>query len=464
MPSGYSWVDPVVVLGCIIFTFYALYKRPRWMLCALPTMLTIYFFIPVVSYQTPFQIIPLILGGWVMFFDKSGRVAVHSKLIVVLVIGLLASLAYAIWAGGAGTRPYMRTLYYLSILFTFIYAFSRIRTREDLRLAMWGLVIAGAVHAGYSVYQIFAHEAGLPFRAIVRGAGGDFSLVRAYGTIRVNGLASEPKRLSYVLFAAMIAAFYLRHDARTGLRKFLLGGIGALCLIMSIFSFSASYFFAVGLTMIFLSLLSPKMLRLFVMSLLPLSLLFLTNPTATRAVYTNIETIITDRFSEVEVGLDGETVYRQEFFANDYSLENPEVALLGVGLGRYNHVFRSEYGPEAGYGGDGTILPLNSQVYEVLFDLGFIGAFLFILCPAIFLLRIGRKNRFELTLFMMTSFLLLQSLFIINMGVLAFVLGIGASYMYHRKLAKASNAQPRQRQQKFQSLPSRYRQPARSQS
>ncbi|MDJ0922056.1 MAG: hypothetical protein QNI84_13085 [Henriciella sp.] len=435
MPVGHSWVDYVVVALCVAFTVYALIRRQELLLYALPTILSLYFIVPVVSQIAPVQIVPLILGAWLIVADKTGRVGIHGGLIGVLGICILATLAWGVYQGGAGSRPFMRALYYSSMAFTFLYAFAKVRTRADMRAAIWGLAIAGAIHSGYSLYQIFALETGLPFRAIVRGSSGGYSLAMGFGTLRVNGLASEPKRLAYVLFVAAVAAFYLVRQARSPDSRLFLLGTGFVSLLMALLTFSGSFFFAVALTILIVGSISPKLLRVGIIGLLPLSLLFIANPSLGNAAYSTIESTIMDRFDEVEVGLDGETVYRQEFYASDYAQRNPEVAAFGVGLGRYNYVFSREYGLGAGYGENARILPLNSQLLEVMFDLGAFGILLIFVCPAILLLQLGRKNALEMTLFLILSFLLLQALFVTNMVFTAFVIGITASYVHQRRLA-----------------------------
>ena len=112
------------------------------------------------------------------------------------------------------------------------------------------------------------------------------------------------------------------------------------------------------------------------------------------------------RMDELEVGIDGTYVYRQEFFAWAYAIENPLNFLGGVGLGQYNDLFLSRFGPGAGYTIGGALAPLNSVYFETSFDLGgFFTSALYILLGALVLLSTNRVKRF-LTLALL--FLIIQ--------------------------------------------------------
>jgi hypothetical protein len=112
----------------------------------------------------------------------------------------------------------------------------------------------------------------------------------------------------------------------------------------------------------------------------------------------------------------------------------PETFLFGVGIGRYNLVLNREYGSGAGYSLRGDIAPLNSQFYEILFDLGALGILIFYGGLAMLVVKIGKQSMLAFTFWSLLIFLTLQSLSIQNLQLTVFVAGGGVAYLRFWKL------------------------------
>ena len=139
-------------------------------------------------------------------------------------------------------------------------------------------------------------------------------------------------------------------------------------------------------------------------------------------IYEAIQVGFERRFDEVEVGLDGQKVYRQEFFAWDYLGSHPVRALFGVGVGGYPSVFHDIYGAGAGLSPKGIPLYLNSNFLEIIFDLGAIFAALFYVSIGILVLKLRKAGETFLCLSLM--FLILQSLTILTLQFVVIFAGV----------------------------------------
>jgi hypothetical protein len=85
-----------------------------------------------------------------------------------------------------------------------------------------------------------------------------------------------------------------------------------------------------------------------------------------------------------------------------------------------------------GYGVAGAVKPLNSQVLEIVFDLGAAGLLLLYGTLTTFVLALGSRNPLELTLRSLLIFLAVQSLTIQDLQVTALVMGGAAACLRMR--------------------------------
>jgi hypothetical protein len=459
VPFGFGTLDYVVCTLVAVATVYMLRHAPHRLLVWLPTFLTINFFIPLESHFTPSRFVPLILGGALILSGRLQPRAGHSFPLIVLALVLAGSTAYAMYIGDAGTRPIFRMLHYVGLIFLFVFLTRLLKTREHIQLALWGLFVAGAIHGGHALYQIIAYETGLPFRGIVYTETSQFHAALTDAGLRVNGLADEPKRLGYVLFCAALAAAYFFVSRSRGSaaiipfqrggsvlsRKWFLAGTAGLCLLMSLLTYSGSYFAAVAIVL--LVLLLTFSIRTFSYILLA-GLIGLMVPFLFPTQFDRYSTVLTNFFEarkiEWDFGLQAQKIYRQEFFGHQYLNENPDSILLGVGIGRYNQVLYARFGAVAGHSDDGIVLPINSQFYELGFDLGLIGlAFAYLAVPII-ALRLGRRSIGEYVVFTMLLFLIVQSFFVEDKHILVFVAAIGSSMIAQRAWERVQFSAPHQ--------------------
>lgn len=424
--SGQGLVDYIVVGLCVVATLWGLAGNKWLVLLLLPTFLSIEFFIPVISNLTPGRIIPLILGIWLIFFNPSKMQAGLSLWVIWTLLAIGLSLLIAVLLGDSGVRPLVRVFFYLGLVATLVFVTMECRTSIQRQWCLRGFALAAAIHSAYGIYQVLAFKLGLPFRGIARTFGAD---VASVGTsLRVNGFASEPKRLGFVLMAGAIAAILLGLRARKKSR-YIWWIIAATAIGASVLTYSASYFLAVAIAIVLVGVSSHRLILPTVGFVLLSAALVVSVPFLSSRVIDEIPGMLEARMEEVETGLDGKLVYRQEFFAEEFIKSNPGAAVLGLGMGRYYRVLRDTYGPGVGLSQDGVLLPLNSQPSEVAFDLGLLGLVLVygggIWCLFRLLLPTAQHCNGMTRYFMygLVLFLLVQSLFVQSLPLLAVAVG-----------------------------------------
>jgi len=426
MASGFGMIDYFVVLLSLALTAYFMATKPERLLLLLPTFLTIDFFIPFGSQLTPGRLVPLMIVAWVLVNYGALRTRKYSRWIGAAVFVILASFFYALIAGDAGLRSVLRALNYVNLVLIFLFVYHTAEDKRTFALAVWGLAIAGMLHGGYAVYQLIAHKIGLPFRGIVYNEFGSGVVSELAGAFRINGLADEPKRLGYILFAAALAAAWLLTLRKTTLRQRRILHVTAWgCLGVSLLTYSTSYYTAVTIWMALYFLISAWARKLAVLAAGAL----LVVPSALTTASNWFADTALSRSEEVAQGLDARFVYRQEFYAQALLEDNPVAALTGVGLGRYNKVIEEEYGVGAGLSLEGFIKPLNSQVLEVVLDLGLPGLLLLYGAAAALIWRLGRRGSQRLLVGGIVSFLAIQSVLIGNLPYLVFSMGMAAALL-----------------------------------
>jgi hypothetical protein len=430
MASGFGMIDYFVVLLSFALTAYFMVTKPERLLLLLPTFLTIDFFIPFGSQLTPGRLVPLMIGVWVLVNYGALRTRKYSPWIGAAFFIIFASFFYALISGDAGLRSVLRALSYVNLVFIFLFVYHTAEDKRTFALAVWGLAIAGMLHGGYAVYQFIAHKIGLPFRGIVYNEFGSGVVGELAGAFRINGLADEPKRLGYILFAAALAAAWLLTLRKTTLRQRRILNVTAWgCLGVSLLTYSTSYYIVLPIWMALYFLISAWVRKFAVISAFLAAGALLVVPSALTTASDRFADIVLSRSDEVAQGLDARFVYRQEFYAQALLKDNPVAVLTGVGLGRYNKVLEEEYGAGAGFDLEGFVKPLNSQVLEVVLDLGLPGLLLLYGAAAALIWRLGRRGRQRLLVGGIVSFLAIQSVLIGNLPYLVFSMGMAAAFL-----------------------------------
>lgn len=422
MIFGYTPYDPLVVLLGTVMALRFLIKRPVRLVPYLPTALSLYFFIPTVTLLTLWQTVPMLLTARLLVLQRL-RLPAGSGAAVIAVcsLAIIGSAAYAVTFGDDITRALIRVVYYLGILALFSFCYEMGRRPEAYELLLKGFVIIGIVYALYGLYQIIAMKTGLPVRGILRGTHAA-DMAYEYGLVRINSLANEPKRLGYVMFLSVLACIFLAqiHPKKaTRLR-----GVAIFILAMSLFTFSGSYFFAIAIFVGVALVLYPTRITGYAALLLALgapTMGFFSESGFLDALQYGYER----RLEEVEIGLDGTRVYRQEFYAWDYLEIHPITAVLGVGMGQYFIELYQAYGPGVGIDGLGNLVPMNSTFLETVYDLGGLVAILLYFSLALLIWRLRQAGETFLCLGLL--FLTVQSLTVLTLQFIVVFAGMGLS-------------------------------------
>ncbi len=430
MPFGYTIFDPIFVVSGSLLALWLLVREPRRLMLFLPAALSIYSFIPVVSLLTLAEIVP-ILVLIVMPFRGGLEIPQRFKPGVIILVTLMA-LQVAVALGAGDTDPKLvltRCLYYVGMLALFLFSLQACREEEAYQLLVRGAAIAASIHAAYGLYQLAAVPLGLPVRGILRGVD-QVQLASEGFLFRINGLASEPKRLGYVLAIGALALLELaaQSEDRAGrwLRR---SGLGVMAI--SLLTLSGSYLLALALSAGAVTLLFPRFLKLMTVFVLLVAGATLVFPGVAARVGDVLEAGLDRRLEEVDRRLSGARVYRQEFYAEEYLTRHPERVLLGVGIGRSNAAFLAEFGNGAGY--DGTFrLPLNSQALQIVLDLG--GPALLIVYWLLGGLVLRARRLRDLFLLLVLLLLGAQSLSILVLPFLVVFMGAAAARLEDQDL------------------------------
>lgn len=421
MLIGHGPIDTAVVVGFTIYCAWILTREPVKLFSFLPAALSLYFFIPSITLVTLWQTVPglLFLHGFLrsgFTIPKHFRVAGQ----IVAIVALFAFLAPFL-LGGDASRALIRLFFYVTLFSLFSFSFKVGRNPNALRHLINGLVVTGLVYSLYGLYQLVAAKTGLPVRGIVHGVSTESVLPIQGFFVRINSFASEPKRLGYVLFVAALAAYTTARVSPLR-RRFEL--LAVFFLSISILTFSTSYYAALATFFAASSLIYPKYIFKIWPILLSLAA-FLAFFNAD-SILDAIQSMVDARLTELEIGMDGRFVYRQEFFAVDFIRKNLSSVPFGLGLGQYFRELTQAYGPGVGIGEDGrTLLPLNSLPLELVFDLGAIvvGLVYAWIIRTIFILKKTGEDFLALSLL----FLLIQSYWINTALFLSLYMGLSCA-------------------------------------
>lgn len=412
---------------------YFLATNPVRLIGWIPAALTLYFFIPFVTLLTLGQTVPLLLTARAALKARLPVAVGVQPLFLFMLFVFIGSAIYAIVLGSDPGRAVIRILYYLSMFALLSFAYD-MGLREDCqKIMLKGLVMLGFVLALYGIYQILAVSIGLPVRGIVRGTTGS-QIALEGGMLRINSLASEPKRLGYVMFICAMACLFL---AKAVPEKYIkLNWIGVVVFLLSFSTVAGSYFMALAIFGVATLLLYPFRATKYIFGVLAALLLanFLFPDSGFfQALVEGYER----RAEEVEVGLDGQMVYRQEFYAWDYLSQNYTPAFFGVGLGQYFNTLYREYGVGVGLNEYSGLIPLNSTYLEMLFDLS--GVLASIFYAAILLLIWRLRQAGETFLCLALLFVVIQSLTILTLPWIILFAGLGLARLAVRRTDPRGN-------------------------
>lgn len=428
MIFGYTPLDPLVVLIGTTIALRYLQKKPLRLIGFMPTALSLWFFFPTITNLTLWQTVPMLLTGRLLL--KGHWRLPHSAKPVLgfILLAFAGSAIFALMDGSDETRATIRIVYYLGVFALLSFAYEMGLKSDCYEILLKGLVALGIVYALYGVYQVFAFYTGLPLRGIVYSASGQGIVVEEGGLIRINSLTNEPKRLGYVLFLSGLACFFLAR-MRTAHRARQLRWAGYGIFAVSIMTFAGSYFLALALFAIAVLFIYPSRATKYLVGvgivLVGVALAFPELP-----LFDALQIGLERRLAEVEIGLDGTVVYRQEFFAWDYLSKNPLSGFTAVGLGQYPYVLNQEYGVGAGYTEKGNLAFVNSNFLELVFDLG--GVTAFIAYAALFFLVLRLRRTGETFMCLGLLFLIFQSFTLLNLLFIALFAGVGLGRLQRR--------------------------------
>ena len=125
MVFGYTPIDPLVVLLGTVITIWYLSRNAVKLLGFMPIALSLWFFVPLVTNLTLWQVVPLLLTGRLLL--KGVFLPRFAWLVVMfLVFCFLSSTAYAFISGTDITRALIRVVYYSGVLATLFFTLSLI--------------------------------------------------------------------------------------------------------------------------------------------------------------------------------------------------------------------------------------------------------------------------------------------------------------------------------------------------
>lgn len=435
MLIGYTLFDPVFVLAGTAYAILLLSKNSEKLFVFLPLAFSLYFILPAVGYLTLSRTIPLLLIVRLIILGRFHTSPTVNNFLVPLVLILAASFLIAPVLGADQTRVFVRFLYYVGMIALFLFCFEIGSRPGSDALLVKGFAMSAVVLTAYGGYQIVAHYTGLPFRGIVYGPNSSGYFAEMFGLPRVNSLANEPKRLGFVLFVGALACFKMAREIPRKRMRWTAWGWSAL--LVSLLTFSSSYFLTLVLFVPCLFLLYRPKLRPSIIFAGIIILAGLAIGPGMKIVEVLGETY-ERRMAEISLGLDGKVVYRQEFYAEEYLKRHPIQIISGVGVGRYYQVLNKEFGHGVGYSENGGLAPLNSNVFEAVFDLGGIGAVL--LYAGIFAVLVRLRLKGFDFLFLSLLFLALHSLTILTLPYMVLASGFSVGQLHQRSRERGLHA------------------------
>lgn len=389
---GFGFIDYFMVILFAVVTLWIALTKPSRIIYILPAACTFYFFIPFTTELTPYKIVPLVLiivttiTGKRNYFSGSGNNWIIFMWLWVLVSFFWGfACAFGLDFFGHIHSPFKRffiqIINYLNMVVIYLIAKKECSDKEKFYLFVKSYIFTTTILCLYGLFQIFAFKFGLPFRWVVYGTTQDLAqsmydrLDPEEMIFRINSLAQEPKRLSYVL---PISVFLI-----VGLRKvwgdeFMSKARARILIFLHIFcafmTYSTSLYFAMAIFIPVTFLLGifrkaqRNYTKVFTMGLI---FLILSSP-----LYIDILMKIYD--ARVIAQLNGLNVIqwkKAEQFGIEAIQAKPWVVFTGTGLGGWNFFFYYA-GLKGWFVFPRGFMHMNSGMMISMFDLGLIGLIL----------------------------------------------------------------------------------------
>lgn len=385
--SGHGPIDYLVVAAFVLYAIWAGATQTRRILYIIPAALTFYFFVNLGAWVTPYKLVPFAFLGTVLFvkggtyftFEKSSWF--NAIVLVFLAATLISSIMIFRLPPNPFYSPVKRLLIQLfsqvNLLLLFYIVKKECSSSKRLYQFFRIYLITTTILCLYGLYQVAANQFGLPFRGIVytdRAVGAAFDKLNMI--FRINSLANEPKRLSYMLGISVVLLIVLKNalgkDFFSGTRYWVLLILHLVCIFLT---YATSIFLILAVFILLVLILS-----LVKRSTQPLSryvaygaiLLVLASPWYLDRALLLYRLRVLDQVQYLEEVNN----VRMETVGIDYLKKYPATAVLGVGPGFYSFFFWEEYGFGLSSAG---IEPLDSGLLAALFDYGLVGTLLLLI-------------------------------------------------------------------------------------
>jgi hypothetical protein len=393
---GYGALDYLVMAFFVIGSYWIGFTRPRQIMWLLPSAMTFYFFVRVVTILTPIKVVPFFfLLGVLMRGDRGYLVHKntywHKWFGVWFLISMLIGLIYTPILATHPIAPVMRTrlvvqfINNVNLILLFLIVRKECSFPGGFQRFLKAWIYTTIVLCIYGVYQWLAAQFGLPFRGIIYHEGRSNAAVDFINFIfRINSFANEPKRLSYILMVSVAILVAYRQYWQTLFRRkwiyFLTIGLHLLC---TFWTYATSIFLSIGVFLGIMVLwgLRKRSYRVYWKATVYGTLLFAGLMYFNADLRERLELVYEIRVSGQLRDVGTEVNPRQEIFAIDYFKMHPWQTILGIGPGNYNFALYNEFGHDRGLGGPiisplntaPWIMPLNSGHLNLIFDFGIIG-------------------------------------------------------------------------------------------
>ena len=380
---GHGLVDYLMVMGMSLFALFAGFTKTKRVLYIIPAAITFYFFIDFLTLLTPIKLVPplflgavLLKGDYDYFSISKGR-SWFAYVLCLIAISFLIGFVYSRFLPTFGSYSVMKRLLiqavsYVNVVLIYLILRKECREPSQFFLFLRVYVITTSILCLYGVYQLIAYKWGLPFRGIVYDADTALAAVNLENQIfRINSLANEPKRLSYVLIVSIVILItYVQQFSLSTRRKLFVFFLMTVHLVCAWLTYSTSIYIslAIFLFVIVLSSLWQKQYRVYSRyAVLGLLVFILALP----FFYERLLIIYQARVIDAVTGLGGYYV-RIEEYAFPYLLQHPHLLIAGVGMGLYNFFLANDLGMGFGLSRYGLI-PMNSAMLTYVFDFGLPG-------------------------------------------------------------------------------------------
>lgn len=406
---GHGAIDYIIVILLSLYAFGAGQTKPHRILYILPACISFFFFIEVGPRLTPEKLVPFIFVSSVILSKGVNYFAISTKknkientwismIWIVVGVSIIIGFIYNNYYSNYLTTSFLSTRLIVQITsyinFILIYVIVRKECTKPFAKNIFfkSLLFTSLILCIYGVYQYIAHEFGLPYRGIVysENSTGIGSFTSDESTIfRINSLANEPKRLTYVICLSILLLLLKRNLIIEKIKSVPYYFILLLHIYILWLTYSTSIYFSIAFFLAFLILyvVFIKFNKMLFRQLLLIVILSFTGYYYQKNYFDKLyETRVQNQLEREEV--------RAEVKGQEFLFDNPEMFILGLGPGIYNFALAKEYPNKAGLSENGRFLiPFNSALMTYIYDFGVIGFFIFLI-P---LFKIINNKKYSLT-------------------------------------------------------------------